>query len=145
MWFLWKNKYIFINSYLFALKPFKFTYRKKQLSSIWRHKNSWRAFHFPQHPSDHPLGNEQCLKLLLGVCNTKERGDLSLWAAQSRYKRGTAVGATHPGGIYPHNEYLSNAAALVLFLVFFLCGVHNYKLESDTPSHEITVIRKMYS
>jgi hypothetical protein len=24
------------------------------------------------------LGNEQCLKLLLGVCNTKKRGDLSL-------------------------------------------------------------------
>jgi hypothetical protein len=23
-------------------------------------------------------GNEQCLKLLLGVCNTKRRGDLSL-------------------------------------------------------------------
>jgi hypothetical protein len=24
------------------------------------------------------LGNEQCVKLLLGVCNTKKRGDLSL-------------------------------------------------------------------
>jgi hypothetical protein len=24
------------------------------------------------------LGNEQCLKLLLGVCNAKKRGDLSL-------------------------------------------------------------------
>jgi hypothetical protein len=28
-----QKKYIFINSYLFALKPFKFTYMEKQLSS----------------------------------------------------------------------------------------------------------------
>ncbi len=37
--FLWTNKCIFIYSYLFALKSFKFTNMKKQLSSIWRHKN----------------------------------------------------------------------------------------------------------
>ena len=67
---LWTNKYISIYSYLFALKPFKLTYMKKKLSSIWRLKNSWHAFHFPNHPPHIILGNEQCLKLLLGVCNT---------------------------------------------------------------------------
>ncbi len=34
---------------------------------------------FTPHNTPHiTLGNEQCLKLLLGVCNTKKRGDLSL-------------------------------------------------------------------
>jgi hypothetical protein len=62
---LWRKKYISIYSYLF-----KSTYMKKQHSSIGRHKNSWDVIHFPQHPSHHTLGNEQCcLKLLLGVCN----------------------------------------------------------------------------
>jgi hypothetical protein len=30
--------------------------------------------HIPSHTT---LGNEQCLKLWLGVCNTKDRGNLS--------------------------------------------------------------------
>ncbi len=38
---LWTNKYYSIYTYLFALKPFKFTYMKKQFSSIWRLENSY--------------------------------------------------------------------------------------------------------
>jgi hypothetical protein len=35
---------------------------------------------FTSHNTPHiPLGNEQCLKLLLGVCNTKKWVTLSLW------------------------------------------------------------------
>ncbi len=48
---MWTNKYIFIYSNLFAFKPFQFTYMKKQVSSIRRHKNSSHAFHFPKHPA----------------------------------------------------------------------------------------------
>jgi hypothetical protein len=34
---------------------------------------------FTSHNTPHiTLGNEQCLKLLLGVCNTRKRGDLSI-------------------------------------------------------------------
>ncbi len=44
----------------------------------WRLTNSWYAFHFPHHPSHHP-SNEKCLKLLLGVCNTKEMCYLSMY------------------------------------------------------------------
>jgi hypothetical protein len=51
---------------------------KKKLSSIWRLKNSWHAFHFPQQPLTSTLGNDHCLKLLLGVCNTKKNGDDSI-------------------------------------------------------------------
>ncbi len=38
------------------------------------------TFHVTPHTT---LGNVQCLKLLLGVCNTKERGDLSISLAVS--------------------------------------------------------------
>jgi hypothetical protein len=51
---------------------------KKQLSSICRQKKIQDTL-FTFHKTPHiTLGNEQCLKLLLGVCNTKRRGDLSL-------------------------------------------------------------------
>ncbi len=39
--------------------------------------NEIRYPHHPHHPHTN-LGNEQCLKLLLGVGNTKERDDLSI-------------------------------------------------------------------
>jgi hypothetical protein len=47
---------------------------KKLLSSL-----KIPAMLFTSHNTPHiTLGNEQCLKLLLGVCNIKKRGDLSI-------------------------------------------------------------------
>ncbi len=58
-------------------KPFKFTSMKTELSSIWRHKIHIMLFTSHNTPPI-TFGKEQCLKLLHGVCNTKNRGDLSL-------------------------------------------------------------------
>jgi hypothetical protein len=77
------NIYLFFHLfYLFALKSFKFTYMEMKIF-----ENTFLPYEdlqilcmfFTSHITPHTtLGNEQCLKLLLGVSNTKERGNLSL-------------------------------------------------------------------
>ncbi len=45
--------------------------------NIWKHLSSiWRLF--ASHITLHTIFGNECLKLLLGVCNIKERGDLSI-------------------------------------------------------------------
>ncbi len=41
---------------------------------------------FISHNTTHiTLGNEKCQKLLLGVCNTKKNGDLSIYLNLEKY------------------------------------------------------------
>ncbi len=71
---VWTNEYISIFSYLFALKPFKFTCMKKQLSFIWRLTNSWLAFYFPKTPITSPLAMRYALNSYWEF-STLERGE----------------------------------------------------------------------
>ncbi len=67
--------------YLFALRPFKFAYMEMKIF-----ENTLPPYEiylqilgmlFTSHITTHTtLGNEQCLKLLLGVCNTEDKCDL---------------------------------------------------------------------
>jgi hypothetical protein len=53
------------------------------------YKFFWHALLFTSHITPHTtLGNEKCLKILLGVCNTKERGDLSISLSKNEEGRG---------------------------------------------------------
>jgi hypothetical protein len=58
---------------MFALKPFKFTYMKNGFplyEDLKIHGMLFTSHNIPYIT----LLNEQCLKLLLGVCNTKKEG-----------------------------------------------------------------------
>ncbi len=75
---------------MFALKPFKFTYMEMKIF-----ENAFPPYEefqilgilFTTYINHHTtLGNEYCLKLLLGVCNTKERCDLSISLEKTEYE-----------------------------------------------------------
>jgi hypothetical protein len=59
---------------------------KKQLSSIWGHKNPDILFTSNNTPHI-TIGSVQCLKILLGVCNIKKWGDLSISLAFVKLSR----------------------------------------------------------
>ncbi len=111
----------------------KFLWTKKYIAFLhMKTQKIMTCFSLPKTPRILiTLGNEQCVKLLLGVCNTKKRGDLSLSLVNSnKYNIGTSITGTANSVLQRHilwffiliwnfyNKYDVQFKPILHFLIF---------------------------